>query len=419
MPEGGLQPLGLDHPLLAMGLGRRPVVGCPGVGADPLRRDHYYRRARRRGPPADPVQPADRGPLHGRAGHRGLVFFILHRRRRTRSLKDGRQPTTSSRSSASSGPGRSTTSSDNRRSTAQTTSRPPGHPADIPTLCLPVDESVEFNLQSPDVIHSFWVPRSSIKMDVIPGRVQQLHVTPTARRRLRGQVRRAVRRLPLAHAVQRQGRHRRRSTPHHLKDLKDEGNTGLSLLRRLARRLHPGRPGLESTKESAAVSHRDRIDPARPRASDRRTPKQLGQQVVRVLTTTDHKLIGKLYLVTSFALFLVGGLMAHDHALRARLPGPADRQRRALQPAVHDARHDHAAAVRDAAVLRLRQRDHAAADRLARRGVPAAEHVQLLALPVRRPHRRLRLPDPAGAADFGWSAYTPLSDAVRSPGRRR
>ena len=32
--------------------------------------------------------------------------------------------------------------------------------------------------------------------------------------------------------------------------------------------------------------------------------------MVRVLTTTDHKLIGKLYLITSFAWFMVGGLMA-------------------------------------------------------------------------------------------------------------
>lgn len=38
--------------------------------------------------------------------------------------------------------------------------------------------------------------------------------------------------------------------------------------------------------------------------------KSLGQQVVRILTTTDHKLIGKLYLGTSFAWFLIGGVMA-------------------------------------------------------------------------------------------------------------
>ena len=38
--------------------------------------------------------------------------------------------------------------------------------------------------------------------------------------------------------------------------------------------------------------------------------RQLGQQVVRVLTTTDHKLIGKLYLGTSFAWFIAAGIMA-------------------------------------------------------------------------------------------------------------
>ena len=53
------------------------------------------------------------------------------------------------------------------------------------------------------------------------------------------------------------------------------------------------------------------------------------------------------------------------------------------------------------------------------RGVPAAERVRLLALPVRRHARGGRLPHPGGAADFGWFAYTPLSSAENSPGRRR
>jgi hypothetical protein len=36
----------------------------------------------------------------------------------------------------------------------------------------------------------------------------------------------------------------------------------------------------------------------------------LGRQLVRLLTTTDHKTIGKLYLVTSFTWFLIGGILA-------------------------------------------------------------------------------------------------------------
>lgn len=48
----------------------------------------------------------------------------------------------------------------------------------IPTLYLPVDETTRFNLTSPDVIHSFWIPAFLMKMDVIPGRVNHFDVTP-------------------------------------------------------------------------------------------------------------------------------------------------------------------------------------------------------------------------------------------------
>src|SRR3712207_6353788 len=46
----------------------------------------------------------------------------------------------------------------------------------------------------------------------------------------------------------------------------------------------------------------------------------VGQQVVRVLTTTDHKMIGKLYLGTAFAWFLVAGIMAL--VIRSELAAP-------------------------------------------------------------------------------------------------
>jgi cytochrome c oxidase subunit 2 len=41
--------------------------------------------------------------------------------------------------------------------------------AQAPELVLPVDAKVEFDLHSPDVIHSFWVPAFLFKRDVIPG----------------------------------------------------------------------------------------------------------------------------------------------------------------------------------------------------------------------------------------------------------
>ena len=44
---------------------------------------------------------------------------------------------------------------------------------------LPVGEPVEFNLESNDVIHSFWIPALGGKMDMIPGRQTRLVLKPT------------------------------------------------------------------------------------------------------------------------------------------------------------------------------------------------------------------------------------------------
>ncbi|MEU2776592.1 cbb3-type cytochrome c oxidase subunit I, partial [Streptomyces sp. NPDC007162] len=48
--------------------------------------------------------------------------------------------------------------------------------------------------------------------------------------------------------------------------------------------------------------------------------RQPGNVVVKWLTTTDHKTIGTLYLTTSFAFFLIGGVMAL--LMRAELARP-------------------------------------------------------------------------------------------------
>jgi cytochrome c oxidase subunit II len=48
-----------------------------------------------------------------------------------------------------------------------------------PDLYLPVGKLVQFNLSSPDVIHSFWVPSFYSKLDVIPGRHNHFQMRPT------------------------------------------------------------------------------------------------------------------------------------------------------------------------------------------------------------------------------------------------
>ncbi|MCR4512208.1 cytochrome c oxidase subunit II [Aeromicrobium sp. 50.2.37] len=54
-----------------------------------------------------------------------------------------------------------------------------GTPAQPAELWLPLGESVRFNLTSPDVIHSFWIPEFYFKMDVVPGRDNSFDMTPT------------------------------------------------------------------------------------------------------------------------------------------------------------------------------------------------------------------------------------------------
>ncbi|MEJ5888993.1 cytochrome c oxidase subunit II [Pseudokineococcus marinus] len=54
-----------------------------------------------------------------------------------------------------------------------------GNPiSEIPTLYLPVDQTVQFTLTSRDVIHSFWVPGFLYKKDMIPGRENLIALTP-------------------------------------------------------------------------------------------------------------------------------------------------------------------------------------------------------------------------------------------------
>jgi cytochrome c oxidase subunit II len=66
--------------------------------------------------------------------------------------------------------------------------QPPGRaPFELANeIRLPVGEPVQLILDSPDVIHSFWVPSIAGKMDMIPGRVTRLALEPTKTGTFRG-----------------------------------------------------------------------------------------------------------------------------------------------------------------------------------------------------------------------------------------
>ncbi|MGB9013458.1 MAG: cytochrome c oxidase subunit I [Aeromicrobium sp.] len=141
----------------------------------------------------------------------------------------------------------------------------------------------------------------------------------------------------------------------------------------------------------------------------------LGQQVVKVLTTTDHKVIGNMYLVTSFLFFIFGGILAL--VIRAELAAPGTQ-------IVDDETYNQLFTMHGTIMLLL------FATPLFFGFGNAIMPLQIGAPDVAFPRLNMfsywlylfgglitvsGFLTPGGAASFGWFAYAPLSDAVNSP----
>ncbi len=142
----------------------------------------------------------------------------------------------------------------------------------------------------------------------------------------------------------------------------------------------------------------------------------LGKQLVRIMTTTDHKLIGKLYLVTAMVWFVLAGVMAL--IMRAELAFPGTQ-------VVSDEVYNQLFTMHGTIMLLL------FATPLFFGFANVIMPLQIGAPDVAFPRLNMLsywfylfggiiagsgFLTPSGAASFGWFAYTPLSDAVRSPG---
>ncbi|MFC0314229.1 cytochrome c oxidase subunit I [Gordonia phosphorivorans] len=141
-----------------------------------------------------------------------------------------------------------------------------------------------------------------------------------------------------------------------------------------------------------------------------------GSFFYKMITTTDHKLIGQMYMVASFAFFLVGGLMAL--LMRAELTHPG------LQ-FLSNEQFNQLFTMHGTVMLLMY-------------ATPIVIGFANFVLPLQIGAPDVAFPrlnamgfwlflfgnlvalggflTPGGAADFGWTAYTPLTDAVHSPG---
>ncbi|MUL75017.1 cytochrome c oxidase subunit I [Mycobacterium sp. CBMA226] len=155
------------------------------------------------------------------------------------------------------------------------------------------------------------------------------------------------------------------------------------------------------------------VTPQRPFPARR---KRLGAVLYSLVSTTDHKVIGQMYLAASFAFFFSAGIMALLMRTELAMPG--------LQ-FLSNEQYNQLFTVHGTLMLLLY-------------ATPVVFGFANLVLPLQIGAPDVAFPRlnalsfwlflfgglvvlagfivPGGAADFGWTAYTPLSDAVHSPG---
>ncbi len=152
----------------------------------------------------------------------------------------------------------------------------------------------------------------------------------------------------------------------------------------------------------------DWVAPSRP---------SLGRTVVKWVTTTDHKVIGNLYFITSFVWFLIGGVLAL--LIRAELFSPG------LQIVRNPEEYNQLFTMHGTIMLLL------FATPLFAAFANALMPLQIGSPDVAFPRLNMfaywlylfggiiaaiGFLTPQGAAGFGWTAYSPLSSVVYSPG---
>ena len=155
------------------------------------------------------------------------------------------------------------------------------------------------------------------------------------------------------------------------------------------------------------------VAPVRP-FPERYQPK--GSFIYKLLTTTDHKLIGMMYITACFAFFLIGGLMAL--LMRGELAMPGMQFLSTEQFNQLFTMHGTVMLLMYATPIVIGFANFVLPLQI---GSPDVAFPRLNALGFwlfvfGSTIAVAGFITPGGAADFGWTAYTPLTDAVHSPG---
>ncbi|AZZ81549.1 MULTISPECIES: cytochrome c oxidase subunit I [Gordonia] len=155
------------------------------------------------------------------------------------------------------------------------------------------------------------------------------------------------------------------------------------------------------------------VAPVRP-FPERYQPK--GSFIYKLLTTTDHKLIGMMYITACFAFFLIGGLMAL--LMRGELAAPGMQFLSTEQFNQLFTMHGTVMLLMYATPIVIGFANFVLPLQI---GSPDVAFPRLNALGFwlfvfGSTIAIAGFITPGGAADFGWTAYTPLTDAVHSPG---
>jgi hypothetical protein len=248
----------------------------------------------------------------------------------------------------------------------------------MPELVLPLGETTRIELSATDVDHGFWIPDFLFKRDAIPGQTTVFDLSPTKLGTFEG---RCSAFCGLQHE---------------------------SMLFRVRVVTPSAFVALGESADVSAVAV-----PAMPEAAER-------HDLLSWLTTTDHKRIGILYLLTSLAYFGVSGILSL--LIRTQLARPNNTFVNAHQYAQLFTLHGTAMIFLFVApfAFGLGKFLDSAADRCGGHGLSAAQRDVVLAVPVRRSRDLLGSRDERRRGRFGLDGVSsPIGDSREHGSRAR